>query len=158
MTSLAILVSVAAYSAGAWIVALVYGGRYVEAAPAFQVLALAFPLLALNYALTHQLILWEGHVTYAIVCAAALVVNVGGNVVLIPRLGISGAAWATILTELVVTLGCVWGLSRVGPMKTDAAGRDSGGQTRGAAGGISPEGLGGRRHEMREDDRGLDAL
>jgi O-antigen/teichoic acid export membrane protein len=88
------------------LVVLLFGEQYAAAAPAFRVLLLSFPLLSLNYALTHQLIGWDRQRAYAAICAAALVVNVALNARLIPVLSIEGAAWATIGTELVVTFGC----------------------------------------------------
>ena len=47
---------------------------------------MAFPLMSLNYALTHQLIGWHGHRAYAAMCALALVFNVALNVKLIPSI------------------------------------------------------------------------
>ena len=100
-----------AVAAAAWpfadrLVVLLFGAPYAAAAPAFRILLLSFPLLSLNYALTHQLIGWDRQRAYAAICAAALVVNVALNARLIPALSIEGAAWATIGTELVVTVGC----------------------------------------------------
>jgi O-antigen/teichoic acid export membrane protein len=63
--------------------------------------------MSLNYALTHQLIGWDGHRSYAALCAAALAFNVALNARLIPSLSIVGAAWATLCTEAVLTVGCV---------------------------------------------------
>jgi O-antigen/teichoic acid export membrane protein len=88
-------------------VALIYGTRYADAVPAFRILLASFPLMSLNYALTHQLIVWNGHRAYAAVCAAALVFNVALNARLIPALSIAGAAWSTLSTEALLTLGCV---------------------------------------------------
>ena len=84
-----------------------YGAPYVDAAPAFAVLSLALPLFFLNYALTHQVIGWDGQRAYLAIVAAALVANVVGNIALMPSQGMAGAAIATVLTELVVTAGCV---------------------------------------------------
>jgi O-antigen/teichoic acid export membrane protein len=100
-----------AVAAAAWpfadrIVVLLFGAPYAAAAPTFRILLLSFPLLSLNYALTHQLIGWDRQRAYAAICAMALVVNVALNARLIPALSIEGAAWATIGTELVVTAGC----------------------------------------------------
>jgi len=74
--------------------------------PAFRILLLSFPLLSLNYALTHQLVGWDGQRAYLAICAIALAVNVGINARLIPLWSIDGAAWATFLTEVVITAGC----------------------------------------------------
>ena len=89
-----------------WLVTLLYGAPYADAVPAFRVLLLSFPLMCLNYALTHQLIGWQLHRAFAAICATALVFNLGLNARLIPALSIVGAAWATVGTELVVTCGC----------------------------------------------------
>jgi O-antigen/teichoic acid export membrane protein len=96
--------------AAGWLVPALYGDAYAEAVPAFRVLLLSFPLMSLNYALTHQLIGWDGHRAYAALCAAALVVNVALNARLIPALSMMGAAWATLGTEAVLMLGCVGAL------------------------------------------------
>jgi O-antigen/teichoic acid export membrane protein len=100
-----------AVAAAAWpfadrLVVLLFGAPYAAAAPTFRILLLSFPLLSLNYALTHQLIGWDRQRAYAAICATALVVNIALNARLIPALSIEGAAWATIGTELVVTAGC----------------------------------------------------
>ncbi len=100
-------------SAG-WFVPLLYGTAYRDAVPAFQILVLAFPLMSLNYALTHQLIGWSGHRGYALTCLAALVCNVSLNARLIPAWSIVGAAWSTLITEAVVTLGCLTALWAIG--------------------------------------------
>ena len=39
-----------------------------------------------------------------------LMINVGVNLVAIPRLGGPGAAWATVVTEAAVALGCLLAL------------------------------------------------
>lgn len=94
-----------------WTIPLLYGGAYAASVPAFRVLALSFPLLSLNYALTHQLVAWNGQRAYALLCGLALVFNVALNARLIPIASIEGAAWATLATELFLTLGCAWALA-----------------------------------------------
>jgi O-antigen/teichoic acid export membrane protein len=83
-----------------------YQARYAAAVPAFRILLLAFPLMAMNMALTHQLVGWDGQRAYAAVCAAALAFNLALNARLIPAWSIDGAAWATLGTELLLTAGC----------------------------------------------------
>jgi len=73
---------------------------------------LSFPLLALNYSLTHQLIGWDRQRAFALTSAIALGVNLGMNAWLIPRLGGTGAAWATIGTEIALTMACLAFLQR----------------------------------------------
>ena len=98
-------------AAGLWITAdrlvpLLFGSRYADAVLPFRILALSFPLLSLNLALTHQLVGWNRQRAYAMLCGAALLVNVGLNAWLIPAWSIEGAAWATLATEVCLTAGC----------------------------------------------------
>jgi O-antigen/teichoic acid export membrane protein len=96
-----------------WIVELLFGAPYMDAAPAFRLLLAAVPLLYFNFVLTHQLIGWRLQRPYAIVCAAGLVANFALNVVLIPEWGIQGAAGATILTEMLLLGGWSWAVVRM---------------------------------------------
>jgi O-antigen/teichoic acid export membrane protein len=103
-----------------WIVSTVYGAPYGYAAPAFAVLSLALPLFFLNYALTHQVIGWDGQGAYLRIAAIALVANVAANIALVPSRGMIGAAIATVVTELVVTAGCLhalWGVPVIQPIR-----------------------------------------
>jgi O-antigen/teichoic acid export membrane protein len=113
LTAAAVVASAVLWVSADTAIPLLYGARYATAVPAFRVLLLAFPLMSLNYALTHQLIGWHGHRTYAVMCGVALIFNVGVNLELIPLKGIVGAAWSTVATELVITLGCVVALARL---------------------------------------------
>ena len=92
------------------IVPLIYGESYAYAAPAFAVLSLALPLFFLNYALTHQVIGWDGHRAYLAIVTLALAGNVAANLLLVPTRGIVGAAIATVITEVLVTAGCLYAL------------------------------------------------
>jgi O-antigen/teichoic acid export membrane protein len=114
VTAFAMATTVVLWVNAGWGIPLLYGTRYAAAVPAFRILTLSFPLLSLNYALTHQLIGWEGQRAYATVCGVALVANVALNARLIPALSIEGAAWATFWTEAVMTAGCGFALWRRG--------------------------------------------
>jgi O-antigen/teichoic acid export membrane protein len=103
----AVAVSMALWAAAGWLIPALYGEGYAAAVPAFRILLAAFPLMSINYALTHQLIGWNGHRTYAALCLAALVFNVALNARLIPAMSIEGAAWATVWTEALLTVGCL---------------------------------------------------
>ena len=111
LTSSAIGVSLVLWLAAGRLIPFLYGATYAAAVPAFRVLLLSFPLMSVNYALTHQLIGWHGHRAYAAMGATALVFNVALNTRLIPAVGIVGAAWATLATEAVVTTGCLLALT-----------------------------------------------
>ena len=92
------------------IVPLIYGESYAYAAPAFAVLSLALPLFFLNYALTHQVIGWDGQRAYLAIVTLALAANITANFLLIPSQGIVGAAISTLLTEIVITASCLYAL------------------------------------------------
>jgi O-antigen/teichoic acid export membrane protein len=104
LTTFGVLVAAAGLAGSSTIVRVAYGAAYADAAPMLRVLLLAFPLLCLNYGLTHQLIGWGAQRAYAVICAAALGVNVSLNVALVPTLGGLGAAWATLATEAALTI------------------------------------------------------
>ena len=106
MTAAATVASAVLWAAAGWLIPLIYGARFAPAVPAFRVLALCLPLLSLNYALTHQLVSWDGQRAYAGLCAVALLINVALNARLIPLWSIEGAAWATLSTEIFLTAGC----------------------------------------------------
>ncbi len=83
---------------------LLYGQDFASAAPALPVLAGAFVFICFGY-LTGNLVLVAGLqrrlVTIGLI---GLVVNVAGNVVLIPAWGFMGAAWMTLATEAAVVI------------------------------------------------------
>jgi O-antigen/teichoic acid export membrane protein len=106
-------VAAALWMAATPLVGRLYGQPFLEAVPAFRVLLLSVPLMSLNYVLTHQLIGWQGHRVYAVICFAALVLNVSLNSRLIPAQSILGAAWATVWTEVAITAGCALALGRI---------------------------------------------
>jgi len=110
LTAFGLAVAVSLYPIAAELVAVAYGPRYAAAVPALRVLLLTFPLFSLNYGLTHHVLGWNGQRIYAVMCAAALAVNVGLNAWLIPRMAAAGAAWATLGTEVFLTLACVGAL------------------------------------------------
>lgn len=99
-----------------------YGPRFTTAAPALGVLALALPFFFVNYALTHQVIAWEGQRMYLRITAAALATNVIANLLLIPGDGLRGAAIATLITEVAVFAGCIWALAACAAIRVTGAG------------------------------------
>lgn len=91
---------------------VLYGGEYGPSAPVLQVLALACLPMYLNYLLTHVLIAMDRPRLFAYFTLLALFVNVLANLALIPTLGIVGAAWATVATEVVLLALCATAVTR----------------------------------------------
>ena len=119
----ALAASAVLWAASGWLIPFLYGRHYAAAVPAFRILLLSLPLLSLNYALTYQLVGWNGQRAYAAICALALIVTVALNARLIPAWSIDGAAWATLGTELCVTAGCAVALWNIARSDTDVDGR-----------------------------------
>jgi O-antigen/teichoic acid export membrane protein len=106
------------------VVPLLYGSGYASGVSAFRILLLAYPLMSLNHALTCQLIGWHGHRAYVATCAAALLLNVAANAAVLPAYGIAGAAWTTVATEIVITLGSIGALIPRSARVAPGAGRE----------------------------------
>jgi len=104
-------VAAAVYATSDRLIRLVYGAGFVRAAPSLRVLAVALPILFLNFGLTHFLIARDLERRNLLFAALMLVVNVAANLMLVPRLLGPGAAWATLLTEVALTICCAIALS-----------------------------------------------
>jgi O-antigen/teichoic acid export membrane protein len=102
---------------------LLYGEDFASAAPALPALAGAFVFISFGY-LTANLMLIAGLQRRLItVGLIGLVVNVAGNLLLIPPWGFMGAAWMTLATEAVVVGATAWMLQRRLGLRRPALGR-----------------------------------
>jgi PST family polysaccharide transporter len=99
------------------LVQLAFGRSFGRAAASLRVLALGVPILYLNFGLTHFLIARNLATRFTWFSLMMLVLNVALDLMLIPRGLGPGAAWATILTEVALTLCCL-GALRVVPTST----------------------------------------
>jgi O-antigen/teichoic acid export membrane protein len=109
------LVGAVLWATSATVIRLAFGPTFANAVPALRVLSLAIPLLFANYGLTHFLI--ARHLErYNLAFTIGLVIlNLGSNWVLIPRWGALGAAWATLGTELALSVCCLVMLAERSP-------------------------------------------
>jgi O-antigen/teichoic acid export membrane protein len=113
------------------VITALFGEAFLDAVPSLAVLALGVPLLYVNYGLTHFLIARDLGRKNLLLAGAMLVLNVGVNLLAIPRLGGPGAALATVVTELALTGCCLWVLgvdccnSRVPSLREGPADRAS---------------------------------
>jgi O-antigen/teichoic acid export membrane protein len=83
---------------------LLFGEEFRAAAPAFPILMGAFVLISIGYLSGYLVIAYELQRRFVIYAAIALVFNVAGNLLLVPRYGFVAAAWMTLITELLVTV------------------------------------------------------
>ena len=85
--------------AAAPIVGLLFGGRYAAAAQPLQILAAGSVFVFVTWILHAAAISTNLDRRLLLTTAIGLAANVALNIVLIPRYGISGAAWATVVAE-----------------------------------------------------------
>ena len=84
------------------LIQLLFGAAYVEAATALRLLTLSVALMFVYWVAANLLIVVHRLGTYAKIQGIAAAVNIALNLALIPRYGISGAAAATLASELTV--------------------------------------------------------
>jgi O-antigen/teichoic acid export membrane protein len=84
------------------VVRLIFGSDFSAAAPALPVLLGAFVLICYGYLNGNLLFVLGLQNRMLQISLLALVVNVAGNLILVPLVGFMGAAWMTLVTEAVV--------------------------------------------------------
>lgn len=96
------------------IVVLTFGSEYADSAHLLPWLFGALIFLLPNGILTQAAIARNRERVYAVAAGAGAVLNIGLNLFLIPELGGLGAAWATIATEVFLTVALIVGLRTTG--------------------------------------------
>ncbi|WP_158541427.1 MULTISPECIES: polysaccharide biosynthesis C-terminal domain-containing protein [unclassified Pseudomonas] len=98
---------------GPWIVGILFGNVYAEGAhKLIQLLFLALVFALPNFVLEQNAIATQNERLLAFGFLLAVAINVALNFYLIPTIGVEGAAWATILTEVVLCAILTHGLRR----------------------------------------------
>lgn len=104
MAAVALPMAVGGSILSPYIITIVAGQRYISAAPVLAVLiwapAILFLYIPINAVIISQLTKYA-----VIVTAVNVVVNIVGNLILLPRIGIVGAAAMTVISELLQGLG-----------------------------------------------------
>jgi O-antigen/teichoic acid export membrane protein len=85
-----------------------WSGFYPQSIPALQILALAYAFAFVNNAFIGALTALDRQATYAKATGVSLLVNLGLNLLLIPQFGYIGAAWTTVVTEVVLVAAGWW--------------------------------------------------
>jgi O-antigen/teichoic acid export membrane protein len=107
LLGLGALVGATLYVAAGAVLRLMFGAGFLDGAHALRVLSVAVPILFFNFGLTHFLIARHLERRNLMFATVMVVLNLGANLVLIPRLGGVGAAWATLITEIALTVCCL---------------------------------------------------
>ena len=79
-----------------------FGAEFVRAAPALPVLGAAFVFICFDYLNGNMLVTLGRQSRLLQISLLALVVNLIGNLIFVPLIGFMGAAWMTLVTEMVV--------------------------------------------------------
>jgi O-antigen/teichoic acid export membrane protein len=112
LLGLGALASLALVAGAVPLTGLLYGDKFGASVPVLQVLALGCIPMYASYGLTHALVAVDKPQVYAAFSGVGLIVNVAANLLLIPGMGVQGAAWATFLTEAVLVALCATAISR----------------------------------------------
>jgi O-antigen/teichoic acid export membrane protein len=87
---------------GERIINLIYGERFLEAVDAFRILIWAIPLTSIQTIFAFGLIGCDREKKYSLGMVIGTLLNIVMNLVLIPFMGIKGAAIATIISEIAM--------------------------------------------------------
>jgi len=98
------------------VVVLFFGHRFESAASTLPVLAAAFILICFGYINSNILVAIDMQRRLLWISSVALIVNIVGNLILIPQIGYIGAAWMTVATEAVVYLAMLFLIGKVLPL------------------------------------------
>jgi O-antigen/teichoic acid export membrane protein len=93
--------------ASAQAITLLFGSDFADAAPALPVLMGAFVLICFGYLSGNMVVVLKQQRRFMYNATAGLVINLGLNLILLPRYGFLAAAWVTLATEFVV-VGLTW--------------------------------------------------
>jgi O-antigen/teichoic acid export membrane protein len=97
--ALGVAVGAVAWVAAPWLLPLIFGREYAPGVGALQVLALGSVFVFATWILHAAAISINLDRRLVYTTLVGLGANIALNFVLIPRLGIEGAAWATVLAE-----------------------------------------------------------
>lgn len=89
------------------IVTLALGSRYAHAAPLLRILAIAGCIGVFSNLVGNLMIVFHKNTAMLIQNVVAIAVNVTGNLLLVPIIGVVAAAWMTVATEAVVCIGAM---------------------------------------------------
>jgi O-antigen/teichoic acid export membrane protein len=102
-----VVVGAALAGAAGLVARRIFGPEFMRTIPALRILALALPLLFMNFGLTHFLIVRDLGMLNLAFAGLMVAVNLTANLLLSRRLGAAGAAWSTLATEAALSICCL---------------------------------------------------
>lgn len=127
LLGLGVVFVVFAWTAGSWLLPLLFGAGYVASVPIFRVLSLSAVPAFTNFSLTHYLIARGDQFILSILMAGMLLVHAVLSTVLIGRMGVVGPAISVLVSELLLTAGCLVAIRFI-PTQDRYAQQESAGQ------------------------------
>lgn len=104
MLSGAVVVGAGTYFLAPWVVGILGGQDYKPAVTVLRILMPAMAAAYVGHLVGFTLIARGKQKQILVVGIISLVINIVGNLIFIPRLGINGAAWVTVATEVGASL------------------------------------------------------
>lgn len=108
----AVVVGLVTYGLSPWIIKVLGGEGYEPAIRVLRILILAMVASYMGHLVGFTLIAKGGQKQMLMIGISSLTINIVGNLIFIPRLGINGAAWVTVATEIVASLLMIGFLKR----------------------------------------------
>jgi len=96
-----------------WVMVFLFSGSYLPAVRPLQILLVGIVAMSGSMALGNDLAARGKPILNAFCNAIAVIVNLGLNIIWIPKLGIEGAAWATTVSYSVALAGRVFFYCRI---------------------------------------------
>ena len=84
------------------------GVGVAESTAILRVLAISIPVASANFVMVIALTAADDQLRIAVILGVAAVVNIVINLAWIPIYGGQGAAWATVVTEVMIVLALAW--------------------------------------------------
>lgn len=94
------------------IILLVFGESYLASAVPLSILAINVMVISVNVFLGNPMIAWGKQKEYSIAIALGAISNIILNFILIPKYSYIGAAFATLLSEIIVFIGLLYLFSK----------------------------------------------
>lgn len=107
LISLAFILCTIMYVGGEFVFDLFLGKEYHSSIGVFHILLLSVIALYPGTMVTQALIALDKQKVYMVIALICTLMNVLLNFLFIPQYGIQGAAWATVITDIILTVSCM---------------------------------------------------
>ena len=108
LVTLSLIISLIMYFAGRFVFNTCLGNEYMESISVFSILLLSVIALYPGSMVTQSLITLDKQKLYMYIALTCTILNIGLNFFFIPEFGIKGAAWATVITDIILTCSCMF--------------------------------------------------